>query len=80
MVSRDQDKVVLYDNNNIDWDQFNQLCDPDWMKKGIKNTDVIIYKLGPATTRATNQRLEVAREERRKKEEVVERWKTEAIA
>ncbi len=30
--------------------------------------------------RATNQRLEVAREKRRKKEEMVERRKTEGIA
>ncbi len=29
VVSRDQDKVVFYVNNYIDWDQFNQLYDPD---------------------------------------------------
>ena len=35
MVSRDIDKVVFYVNNYIDWDQFNQLYDPDWIKKDI---------------------------------------------
>ncbi len=29
VVPRDQDKVVFYVNNYIDWDQFNQLYDPD---------------------------------------------------
>ncbi len=80
MVPKDQDKVVFYINNYIDWDQFNQLYDPDWMEKGIRNADAVVRKLGPALTRAINQRLEVAREERRKREEMVERRKTEAIA
>ncbi len=80
IVPRDQDKVVFYINNYIDWDQFNQLYDPDWMEKSITNTDAIAHKLGPALTRATNQRLEIAREERRKREEMVERWKIEVMA
>ena len=29
VVSRDQDKFVFYVNNYINWDQFNQLYDPD---------------------------------------------------
>ncbi len=29
VVSRDQDKVMFYVNNYIDWDQFNQLYDPE---------------------------------------------------
>ncbi len=28
VVPKDQDKVVFYVNNYIDWDQFNQLYDP----------------------------------------------------
>ncbi len=80
VVSRDQDKFVFYVNNYIDWNQFNQLYDPDWMEKGIRNADAVVCKLRPASTSATNQRLEVAREERRKKEEMVERRKTEAMA
>ncbi len=71
---------MFYVNNYIDWDQFNQLYDPDWMEKGIRNADAVVHKLGLASTRATNQRLEVAREERRKREEMVERQKTEAMA
>ncbi len=50
------------------------------MEKGIRNADTVAHKLGPASTRATNQRLEVAGEERRKREEMVERRKTEAMA
>ncbi len=29
VTPKDQDKVVFYINNYIDWDQFNQLYDPD---------------------------------------------------
>ena len=29
MVPRDQDNFVFYLNNYIDWDQFNQLHNPD---------------------------------------------------
>ncbi len=79
MIPRDQDKVIFYINNYINWDQYNQLYDPDWIEKGIKNVDAVAYKLGLALPRAINQRLEVAREEKRKKEEIVKRWKTEAM-
>ena len=80
LVPRDQDKFVFYVNNYIHWDQFNQFYDPDWIEKGIRNADTIARKLGPASTRATNNRLEVARKARRKKEEIKERRKAEAIA
>ena len=80
VVPKDQDKFVFYVNNYIDWDQFNQLYDPDWMKKGIRNADAVARKLRPASTRATNDRLEAAREERRKREEMMERRKAEAMA
>ena len=43
------------------------------MKKGIKNVDAVASKLEPALIRVTNQRLEVVREKRRKREEMVER-------
>ena len=64
---------VFYINNYIDWDQFNQLYDPDWMDKGIKNADAVSHKLGPALTRATNNRLEVAGKNRQKREEIIKR-------
>ena len=79
VVSRDQDKFVFYVNNYINWDQFNQLYDPDWIEKSIKNANAIVRKLGPASTRVTNNRLEVAKEERRKKEKIKERRKAEAM-
>ncbi len=66
VVPRNQDKVVFYVNNYIDWDQFNQLYDLDWMEKDIRNADTVAYKLGPTLTKATNQMLEVAREEKQK--------------
>ena len=37
------------------------------MEKGIRNVDIVARKFGPTSTKATNDRLEVAREERRKK-------------
>ena len=80
VVSRDQDKMVFYVNNYINWDQFNQLYDADWFNKDIRNADAVARKLGPASIKATNLRLEVAKEEVRKKHEVVERRKAEAAA
>ncbi len=50
------------------------------MEKGIRNAGAVAHKLRPALTRTTNQKLEVAKEERRKKEEMVERRKTKAMA
>lgn len=43
------------------------------MAKGIRNTDAVVCKLRPASTRATNYKLEVAREEQYKKEKMVKR-------
>ena len=79
MLPKDQDKFVFYVNNYIDWDQFNQLYDLNWMKKGIKNVDAVARKLGPALTRAINDRLEAAKEERQKREEMIEKGKTKAM-
>ena len=50
------------------------------MEKDIQNADAITHKLGPASIRATNHRLEIAREEQWKREEIVERRKTETMA
>ena len=50
------------------------------MEKDITNEYAIAHMLRPASTRATNNRLEVAREERRKKTEMKQRRKGEAIA
>lgn len=46
MVPKDQDQFVLYFNNNIDCDQFNQLYDYNWIDKDVQNIDAIICKLG----------------------------------
>ena len=79
MISRDQDKFVFYVNNYINWDQFNQLYDSDWMEKNIRNANVVICQLGLALIKAINHRLEVAREEAQKKKEIVERQRIKAI-
>ena len=79
VVPRDQDKFVFYINNYIDWNYFNQLYDLDWIEKVIKNTDLVARKLGPALTRATNERVEVAKKKRRKREKMIERLKIEAM-
>ncbi len=76
IVFRDQEKIVFYVNNYIDWDQFNQLYVPDWPEKNVQNVDKVVQKLTSASTKATDLR----KKEARKKQEVVNRWKVEAIA
>ena len=67
---------MFYVNNYIDWDQFNQLYDPDWLNKSIQNADAVARRLGPASKKATNLRLEEAQ----KKQKAVERRKAEIVA
>ena len=50
------------------------------MKKGIQNADAVARKLEPVSTRASNHKLEFVKKKRRKREKMVERRKTEAIA
>ena len=45
------------------------------MEKDIRNADTVARKLEPASTRATNDRFKAAREERQKREEMMEKWK-----
>ncbi len=80
VVLRDQDRIVFYVNNYIDWDRFNELYDADWFNKGIQNVDAVARKLWSASIKATNLRLEVTKEEIWKKQEVVEKRKMEAVA
>ena len=80
IVPRGQDKMVFYINNYIDWDQFNQLYDADWFNKSMRNANAVARQLEPASIKATNLKLEVAKEKIRKKHEVVERRKAEAAA
>ena len=73
--------MVFYINNYIDCrDQFNQLYDADWFNKGIRNKDAIARKLGPASIKATNPRLEITKKKVQKKQEIMERQKAEAAA
>ena len=79
MVSKNQNKVVFYINNYIDWDQFNKFYDLDRMKKGISNTNVVTRNLRLALIKLTNHKLEIARKKQRKREEMVEKRKTKTI-
>lgn len=50
------------------------------MTKSIKNVNAVTSKLKLALTRTTNHKLEMAQKKQRKGEEMVERWKGEAMA
>lgn len=50
------------------------------MEKDIKNTYAITYKLRSASTKTTNHIFKVTRKKKLKREEIVERRKTKAIA
>lgn len=79
IVPRNQNKFMFYINKYIDSDQLNQLYDLDQIKKNIKNIDAIACKLGLTLIRATNNKLEVTREERQKKEEIKKKQKVKAM-
>ena len=49
------------------------------MKKGIRNANAVACKLESVLIRVNNDRLEIAREEWQKREEIMERRKAEAI-
>ena len=63
MVSWNWDKVVFYINNNIDWDQFNQLYDFDWIEKDIWNVYAVARKLWLILIKVIHYELEVAKNE-----------------
>lgn len=75
-MPKNQKNTIFYINNYIDWDKFNQLYDPYLLNKGIENADAIACKLGLATTKTINLRLEEAW----KKQKTVEMQKIEIIA
>ena len=43
------------------------------MKKGINNVNAVARKLEPTFTRVTNEKLKITREEKQKREEIVEK-------
>lgn len=52
----------------------------DQIKKSIRNTDTVIYKLKLTLIKVINYRLEVTRKKKLKKEEIVEKQRIKAIA
>lgn len=71
---------MLYVNNYIYWDLFNQLYNFDWIVKSIRNTDVVARKLGPVLKRATNHKLEVAKDKWQKKKDMIKKRKVKTMA
>lgn len=80
IIPKDHDKFMFYVNNYLNQDQFKQLDDPNQIDKVIKNIDVVTHKLRSALTRVTNYRLKVISAEKQKREEIIEKQKTKAIA
>lgn len=50
------------------------------IKKGIRNANIIVCKFILVLIKATNYRLKIASNEKQKREEMMERRKTKAIA
>lgn len=76
VVFRDQEKIVFYINNYIDWNKFNQLYAPNWLEKSVWNAKTIAQKLIPASIKA----IDLRRKKTRKKQKVVDQQKVKAIA
>ncbi len=58
VVPRDIEGNTFYLNNDIDWDQFNQLYDPEWETKKTRSANAIVQKLMPVSRKAMEQRQE----------------------
>ncbi len=54
IILRDQERILFYVNNYINWNQFNQLYASDSLEKVIQNADAVAQKLTPALIKATN--------------------------
>lgn len=79
IVPRDQDKFIFYISNYINWDQFDYLYDPEQIEKDIRNINIVVCKLKLVSIKATNQRSKFANKKRRKRREIIERWKTKLL-
>ena len=58
VVLRDTEDNIFYLNNYIDWDQFNQLYNPEWQTMRTQSSNAIVQKLMPASKKAIEQRQE----------------------
>ena len=68
VMPRDTEGNTFYLNNYIDWDQFNQLYDPEWQSKGTQSANAIVQRLMSVSRKPMEQRQEAgARAARRKK-------------
>ncbi len=57
-MPRDTEGNTFYLNNYIDWDQFNQLYNPEWQTKGTRSANAIVQRLMLASKKAIEQRQE----------------------
>lgn len=79
IIFREQNKFVFYIKNYINWDLFNQLYNSGSIEKSIKNIDVVARKLRPTLIKTTNQRLEIARKKKWKRQKMIKRQKIKAM-
>ena len=56
VLLRDIEGNTFYLNNYIDWNQFNQLYNPEWQTKGTRSANAIVQKLMPASRKTMEQR------------------------
>lgn len=58
---------MFYANKYLNWNQFNQLYNLNWVEKTIKIIDIFAYKLKLTLIGAINDRLKVVKEKMQKK-------------
>lgn len=78
IISRDQDRLMFYDNNWINWDKFS-IFDFNWIEKSIKNVDTVASKLRPTLIKVKNHSLVFVGKKKQKSEEIIKKQKTKAM-
>lgn len=80
IIFKNLDEFIFYVNNYINLDQFNYLYNLDWINKNIENVDIVVYKLNLTLIRVINYKLEIIIKKRQKREKLVKKQKTKAMA
>lgn len=73
MIPKNQDKIIFYINNYINYNQLNLLYDLNQLKNYIRNINIVVYKFGPTLIKVINQKLQIVKKKNRKKEEILEK-------
>ena len=56
IMPNDINRKTVYLNNYINWDQLNQLYNPEWQNKKTRFANIIVYRLIPASKKVIEQR------------------------